>query len=97
MMTPIDPSPVLNCARVLAYVIVDNSVVYTERGSFFVDGKLLGRVTRLAICQNIDESEILILHCDNEWNSLGAQGGNYSVEEAKSSVERSYHGLVNGG
>ncbi len=95
IMPPINPSPVLHCARVLSYVEIDDSVTYTERACFFVGGKLLGRVPRLAICQYLDETEILVFHCDNEWNLLGAQGGFHSVEEAKARVERSYAGLMN--
>lgn len=87
------PDIVLNCARVISYALVDDSVTYVERGNFFVDGKLLGAVPKLAICQNLDEEDIMILHCDNEWNVLGAAGGNRTVEEAKESVEKSYGGL----
>lgn len=88
------PDIVLNCARVLAYAIVDASVTYKELDIFFVDGKLLGAVPRLAICQNIDEKEIMVFHCDNEWNVLGAAGGNNSVKEAKRWIERSYKGIM---
>lgn len=93
-MANIGPPPVLDCARVIAYAIVDASVVYSERGCFFVGGKLLGPVTRLAICQNLlYETEIFILHCDNEWHSFGAQGRYATVDEAKEAIEKSYHGL----
>ena len=92
-MAVIDPSPVLDCARVLAYAEVDESETYIEQGCFYVDGKLLGRVPRLAICQYLDEAEVLIFHCDSDWNSLGAQGGFQSVEEAKTRIVRSYPGL----
>jgi hypothetical protein len=89
------PEIVLNCARVIAYAIVDDSVTFIERGNFFVDGKLLGAVPRLAICQNVNEDDIMIFHCDNKWNVLGVAGGNASVEEAKQWAERSYKGLMN--
>jgi len=92
-MNTIQPPLVLDCARVLAYAFVDDSVVYSERGTFFVGGKVLGPVPRLAICQNIGETELMVFHCDNEWNVLGVAGGHIGVEEAKESVERSYHGL----
>jgi hypothetical protein len=94
-MTHINPPRVFYDARVLEYAEVDNSIEYVERGCFFVDGKLLGPVPQLAICQSPDESEILVEHCDSEWNSLGVQGGFHSVEEAKARVERSYPGLMN--
>jgi hypothetical protein len=93
-MDSFNPPPVLDCARVLAYALIDKSVVYSEQGSFYVDGKLLGPVPRLAICQYIDSTEILILHCDNDWNSLGAQGAHTSIRAAKATMEKSYRGLM---
>ena len=92
-MDYLNPPPVLDCARVLAYAIIDKSVVYSERGSFFVDDKLLGPVPRLAICQSFDDKEILVLYCDNDWNSLGTQGAYTSVRAAKATMEKSYRGL----
>jgi len=94
-MTQTNPPQVLWGARVLAYAEVDDSIGYVERGCFFVNGKLLGPVPRLAICQCPGEAEILVEHCDSEWNSLGVQGGFGSIEEAKVRVERSYPGLKN--
>jgi len=88
------PPPVLDCARVLAYAITDASVNYIERQTLYVGGKLLGRVPRLAICQNIGEDEMLVFHCDNNWNVLGAAGGHRSAENAKAQVERAYAGIA---
>lgn len=85
--------PVLYNARVIAYAIVDDSVKYHERGIFFAGDKLLGPVSRLAICQRLEDTEIMVLHCDNEWSSLGEQGGYKSVEEAKTETEKSYCGV----
>ena len=82
-MNSTSPDIVLNSTRVIAYALVDETVTYNERGNFFVDGKSLGAVPKLAICQNLDEEDIMIFHCDNEWNVLGATGGNRTVEEAK--------------
>jgi hypothetical protein len=94
-VTKLDPPPVLDSARVLAYAVVDESVIYSERGCLFVDGKLLGPVPRLAICQKLGESEIMVFHCDNEWNVLGVAGGYSSVRDAKAAVESAYRGLSN--
>jgi hypothetical protein len=87
------PPPVLDCARVLAYAVVDTSVRYVERKTLFVDGQLLGQVPRLAICQNIGENELMVFHCDNDWNVLGVAAGHDSIAKAKNQVERSYHGI----
>jgi hypothetical protein len=78
---------------VLAYAVVDSSVQYTERQTMYVDGKLLGAVPRLAICQNIGEIQLLVLHCDEEWNVLGVSGGQNELEKAKSHIERAYAGI----
>jgi hypothetical protein len=88
------PPPALNFARVLAYAKADeSSVQYYERGCFFVGDQLLGPVPRLAICQPFDDNEVIVLHCDHEWASLGAQGGFKSIDEAKSYTEKSYQGI----
>jgi hypothetical protein len=88
------PAPVLDCARVLAYAVVDPSVRYIERKTLFVDGQLLGQVPRLAICQNIDETELMVFHCDDNWNVLGVAAGIYTMADAKAKVERSYQGIA---
>lgn len=94
-MTKLDPPAVLDSARVLAYAVVDESVIYSERDCLFVDGKLPGPGPRLAICQKLGESEIMVFHCDNEWKVLGAAGGFSSVRDAKAAVELAYRGLSN--
>ena len=88
------PPPVLDCARVLAYAVVDASVRYVERKTLFVDGQLLGEVPRLAICQNIDQAELMVFHCDADWNVLGVAAGVYTLANAKAGVERSYQGIA---
>src|ERR1700683_5009215 len=37
------PPPVLHCARLLYYAVLDNSVEFAVRSLLFVDGKELGR------------------------------------------------------
>jgi hypothetical protein len=89
------PPSVLDCARVIAYAVVDPSIKYVERNTLYVGKplKLLGPVPRLAVSQNIGEAELMVLHCDNEWNVLGVTAAHHSVEEAKTYVERSYPGI----
>ena len=88
------PPPVLCGARVLAYALADDTVTYVERNLNFVGGRLLGRVPRLVICQDLGDSEIMIIHCDDTWDLRGIFGGFNSVEEAKCRTERSYRGLL---
>src|SRR5207302_10885890 len=37
--------------------------------------------------------EIMLLHCDEEWDALGRGGGYDSTAKAKTSAERAYHGV----
>jgi hypothetical protein len=87
-----EPPPVLDCARVIEYAEVDESVKHTGRITVYVEGKELGPVPRLAICQNSDEAGVLLFYCDNEWNVLGA-GGAPSVEAAREYAEKAYSGI----
>jgi len=58
-------TPVIDCSRLLCYAIVDNTVQFSGRTLLFVDGKELGRVPCLAICENKKLSEVLLFHCDS--------------------------------
>ena len=87
-----EPPPILDCARVLEYAEVDESVRYTGRSTLYVDGKELGAVPRLALCQSFDETEVMIFHCDREWNVLGT-GSAPTLETARASAERGYAGI----
>ena len=91
------PPPMLGNGRVLEYAIVE-SVTYSGNRSLFVGNgneglKELGPVPCLAISKNLKTGEIALLHCDQEWDPLGT-GGNYkSIQQAKASAERAYHGI----
>lgn len=89
----IPPPPVLDSARVLFYATVNDSVKFTGRTLLFVDGKELGPVPRLAICEQETTKEALLFHCDNEWNTLGCSA-HASANEAKARAERIYAGLT---
>lgn len=86
------PPPVLDCARVLEYAVLDDSVSFSGRTLLFVDGKELDPVPCLAICQNLNQAEILLFHCDSDWTVLGT-GGYDSVSAAKNRAERIYPGV----
>jgi hypothetical protein len=94
-MTPIaSPPPALDCARVLEYVVLNDSVGFSGRTLLFVSGNELGRVPCLAICENKRLPNILLFHCDKEWTVLGS-AGYATVREAKERAERTYPGLSN--
>ena len=90
------PPPVLCFARVLAYAIVDGSVEFTGRQHVYVDGTLLGRVPCLALCQNLgpDDDEIVLFHCDDQWEVIGVSGRGTNLPDAKAAVENGYRGIA---
>jgi len=89
----IPPPPVLDSAYVVCYAFVPDSIEFINRRHLYVDGVLLGRVTRLAICENLGEDiGPMLCHCDEEWNSLGVSGAS-TIEEIKQSAERNYPGI----
>jgi len=92
------PPPVLGNARVLEFADLDESVTYSGHSSLFVGNvkeglKELGPVPRLAIAQDLTTGEIMLLHCDQDWEVLGRGGGYESIPKAKASAERAYHGV----
>jgi hypothetical protein len=87
------PPPTLDCAQVLEFAIVDKTVTFEQRHTLNVGGEWLGEVPHLAVCRNLDETEFMVFHCDHDWQVLGVAAGYASVEEAKKSTERAYHGI----
>ncbi len=91
-MTSIPPPPTLDCARVLEYVVLNDSVGFSGRTLLFVDGIELGRVPCLAICDDKRIPGVLLFHCDEEWTVLGCAGYT-TLTEARDRAERIYPGL----
>lgn len=97
---PIAPPPALAGARVLEYAIVDEAVVFTGRLHLYSGDERVGRVPRLAICQEFDEGKFLLVHCSEDWEVLGIQAWNgpiaekvFSVDDVKRKAEHYYTGL----
>lgn len=88
----IEPPTILDGARVVSYAVVDDSVVYVEGNTLYVDGELLGPVPRLAIGQDPGANRHLLFHCDSRWRVLGVAEYE-SAEQAKSKAELSYPGI----
>ena len=61
------PPAILDSAKVLSYAILDSSVIYTGKASVYYNGKLVGPVPKLAICQNKGETEVLLFYCNDKW------------------------------
>jgi hypothetical protein len=87
------PPPVIDCARVLSYAFVDD-IPYRRAGSLFVNGELLEKMPRLAVCANLGEDiGPMLFHCDEEWNVLGTSGAG-TIDEVKKMAERNYPGVA---
>lgn len=88
------PPIVLASARVIAYAIVSDEVVFTGNGPVYVGEELLGRVPRLAIGQPLSgTSGLLLFYRDEAWNVLAA-GGGATIEETKRRAETRYAGVA---
>ena len=89
---PSQPPPALMQARVLKYAALPRSIPFVQDNSMFVGSPLqpLGRVPRVAICQQAD-GRILLLFCDAGWASLACVPQK-SLLDAKARVERMYPG-----
>ncbi len=89
---PSGPPPVVCSDRVLSYAILDNSVgFHSEHGLFFIDGKEIGRVPCLAICQARNSPEIVLYYCHRDWSMLGVATYD-SIAAARKRAERIYPG-----
>jgi hypothetical protein len=85
--------PLIDCARVLHYAVLDHEVHYTPRNAIYVDGIELGAVPRMAVVRNLSDADIMLFHCDDDWTCLGVSG-HPSVEDALAYANRRYAGLA---
>jgi hypothetical protein len=87
------PPPLIDCARVLRYASVDDSVRYTPQEKLIVDGVEMGAVPRLAVVRNLVDDSVMLLHCDEAWNSLAVSGGD-SIDDVTAYANHRYEGLA---
>ena len=93
------PPPVICNARVLEYAVTGEAV-FTGELQLYVDGARLGAVPGLAICESFNSDELLLFHCDEDWDVLGIEAWKKSegavvssVEQVKSHAEIYYAGI----
>jgi hypothetical protein len=83
----------LNDSALLCHALLDESVGYTVgHRLFFVDGKEIGKVPRLAICKDKDSGLFTLYYCARDWNPLGVAANYQSVDAAKHRAECIYPG-----
>ena len=87
------PPPIVGNARVVEFAVIDRSIKSRGDIGLFVGGKPVGRVPGLAICEDIDSKEILLLHCTQRWRERGVQSFK-SLHDAKARAERAYPGVA---
>lgn len=87
------PPAVLSGFRVLEYAVVRDPVRFSGRTHFYVGDKELGRVSRLAIGEELDGNGIAILHATPSWRVRGVQGRYDAIAPAKERAERMYPGI----
>jgi len=87
------PPPLIDASRVLHYAIVDAEVRYTRSSVLYCGDVEVGPVPCLAISRNLVDDSIVLLHCDQEWNCLGASGSG-GVEDVMNQANRLYEGLA---
>lgn len=82
-MSLVAPPPVINSARVVEYAIIEDADPFTGFGTIYVNDKLLGRVPRLALCENLGtDLGPLLFHCDEAWSVLGCRAGRLSKTQS---------------
>lgn len=92
-MKIIEPPVLIHSAPVLLYAETGGTDAFTGTMTLIVDSKILGSVPRLAICEELLTGESLLMHCDENWNSLGVSVGP-TCEYVKASADRAYSGLA---
>jgi hypothetical protein len=92
-----EPPVILDSTRVLFYAETGGADAYTGhitmntgRTGHLVE---LAPVPRLAICEQLANGELLIMHCDESWAVLAVQGSP-SIDSAKAIAERAYSGIT---
>jgi hypothetical protein len=86
-----EPPPVVDSARLLHHLPLNDSDALARRTLLFVDGKEVGRVRGLAICKDARFEEVFLFHCDRDWDVLGC-AGYPTVDDAKARAEHLYPG-----
>ena len=88
------PPTILGGLYVLEFAHADGAVCFEQRLTLNVGGEWLGRMPYLALCEDFEKPEFMVQYCNDEWEPIGIGAGYRTIEDAKTSVERSYHGIT---
>jgi ClpX C4-type zinc finger len=91
---PAAPPPVLATCRILWHATIRKPAQYSGHSHLFVNGREVGPVPRLAICENLARREegAALLHCGRNWSVLGVAGYK-SIREARARAAHIYPGV----
>jgi hypothetical protein len=88
------PPPIIciNDRVLIQYAVLNDSVGFAPgHGLFFIDGKEIGWVPYLAICENKESQELALYFCGGDWSPVGIVPCD-SIEAAKRKAECIYPG-----
>ena len=86
------PPPAVCSERVLHYAVLDETVGFnSDHRSIFVNGKQLGKVPYLAICQGKVPPKFNTYYCNGDWQPDG-HSAHDSIADAKQRAEYIYPG-----
>jgi hypothetical protein len=90
---PERPAPkALGGCRVICYTPIDDRHRFTCKTKQIVQGKLMGAMSGLAICQSSEAQEFYLFGCDADWNVV-TDTWHKSLAEAKEQAEFEYAGV----
>lgn len=88
------PPPIIcvNDRVLLEYALLDDSISpRAGHGLLFVDGKEIGKVPCLAICEDKESPDVTLYFCSADWDPIGIAAGK-SIDAVKTRAERIYPG-----
>lgn len=88
----VEPPERLDGARVLAFAIVDASVVPTGGTTHRIEDKVLGTAAGLVIARYDGDGQYYLFYCDAEW-SVVADTCHSSLEQTREQAEFEYRGV----
>jgi len=87
-----NPPRMLDGAELVCFSEINSSVRPTGKTIHRKDGKILGPVTALAICQYSGENSFYLFYCDEKWRVL-TDTFHVDLDAAKSQAEFEYRNI----
>lgn len=88
-----EPPETLGAARVLAFAVVDESVIPTGRTTHRIGGEVIGPAAGLVIARYEGDGSFYLFYCGTEWQVV-TDPCHDSLESAKEQAEYEYCGVT---